>query len=729
MQITNNSSGSGVKVNLIKGVSSEAIAEALIRINEQELNIIGYESQTKTYRDETSVLRDNAQVSANNANVSATNANNSVLLSTAKANEASLSANNAKASELLSAQYKADNENIKTNVQTLSNSASNSANTASIKASEASSSAIISTTQANISTTKASEASTYATNSNISAVNALSSENKAEEWASKEYGLEVEPGLYSAKHYATEANNTLISMNSSVNPVANTIVKRDNNSDILTRTLNTTIESTSDTATKYYVETNNDGYLRPKVLSDVRTEIAGDKVTKTGNETIDGIKTFTSNIVGNITGNAATVTNGVYTVGNQIIDGVKTFNSSPIVPTPTTDTQAVNKVYVDNQIANRKSIFTGAYGLDWNETTDTYTRTGSDNYLAIQSLVRRCVLKADGTVNYYLHPDNSNFKEDGTPSKLDGTDGNVMVEVPKFYYKYQYITINGMLIHRHSISLTPEVGYDVYWSHMHPTEKAYRYYPAYQGYNSGGVLKSISGVYPTTNQSIATFRSQATANGSGWHQIDFSLYEALTLLCIIEYGTMNIQGALGQGRTMLTGGSWTGGSLIGITGLSNSLGNKSGNYTFAGSADAPEADLSFMSYRGCENFFGNVWRFVDGINATGANSKTIYVNNNPATYASDVFTGDYYSTGVVTAGAGGYARKLGNSNKGFFPTDVTGGASNIGTTDYYHTSATVNTIALVGGGAYHALNAGPLDLAVSDASSLVSVDVGSGVAR
>ena len=465
----------------------------------------------------------------------------------------------------------------------------------------------------------------------------------------------------------------------------------------------------------------------PKVIgAGENITIPAGRVAVLPNVQVDG----TLNVEGEVfipTG--ATFSKVVETEGNQIIADVKTFTSSPIVPTPTTDTQAVNKVYVDSQIANRKSIFTGAYGLDWNETADTYTRTGSDNYLAIQSLVRRCVLKADGTVNYYLHPDNSNFKEDGTPSKLDGTDGNVMVEVPKFYYKYEYVTSNGNIIHRHSISLTPKVGYEVYWSHMHPTEKAYRYYPAYQGYNSGGVLKSISGVYPTTNQSIATFRSQAAANGSGWHQIDFSLYEALTLLCIIEYGTMNIQGALGQGRTMLSGGSWTGGSLIGITGLSNSLGNKSGNYTFAGSADAPEADLSFMSYRGCENFFGNVWRFADGINATGANSKTIYVNNNPATYASDVFTGDYYSTGVVTAGASGYARKLGNSNKGFFPTDVTGGASNIGTTDYYYTSATVNTIALVGGNANDALAAGPLSLNVYDASSLVGVHVGSGVAR
>lgn len=63
--------------------------------------------------------------------------------------------------------------------------------------------------------------------------------------------------------------------------------------------------------------------------------------------------------------NTAWVTLGIYTVAtkaytsyaegtvklteNQIIDGVKTFSSSPIVPTPTTGTQAVNKEYVDSK--------------------------------------------------------------------------------------------------------------------------------------------------------------------------------------------------------------------------------------------------------------------------------------------------------------------------------------------------------------------------------------------
>jgi hypothetical protein len=38
-------------------------------------------------------------------------------------------------------------------------------------------------------------------------------------------------------------------------------------------------------------------------------------VRLTGDQTVAGIKTFSSSIVGSVTGNAATVTNGVYTTG------------------------------------------------------------------------------------------------------------------------------------------------------------------------------------------------------------------------------------------------------------------------------------------------------------------------------------------------------------------------------------------------------------------------------
>lgn len=390
------------------------------------------------------------------------------------------------------------------------------------------------------------------------------------------------------------------------------------------------------------------------------------------------------------------------------------------------------------------TFYSGPYGLTWDETNDLYVRTGSKNYTAIQSMMRRCVLNADGSVNYYLAADNSNYKADGTPSVLDGSDGNVMVEVPLFYYKYEYKTAGGIVTHGHSISLTAEPGYTPHDAFVkgpvgNTVVVANRYYPAYLGYVSGGKLLSRSGVYPTTGRDgagnnvpggeLATFRAYAAANGSGWHQIDFLLYEAITLLMIIEYGSMNIQSKLGEGRSGLTGGTWVDGNIVGINGLSNGVGNGSASVAYAGAATDVAADASFMTYRGCENFFGNVWRWADGVNFTGVNAKTVYINQNPATWAADVYTGDYVSIGVVTSAASGYGRTLGNTRKGFIPTSVSGGASNVGTTDYFYTSTTTSTAALVGGCARDALAAGPLYLDANNAGSLSAASVGAGVSR
>lgn len=106
-------------------------------------------------------------------------------------------------------------------------------------------------------------------------------------------------------------------------------------------------------------------------------------VVTTGAQTFAGAKTFSSGIVGtltgSITGNSATATtlatartiNGVSfngsanitisdstkvaLTGNETIAGIKTFSSSPIVPTPTTDTQAANKAYVDGKYSGFKN--------------------------------------------------------------------------------------------------------------------------------------------------------------------------------------------------------------------------------------------------------------------------------------------------------------------------------------------------------------------------------------
>jgi microcystin-dependent protein len=68
--------------------------------------------------------------------------------------------------------------------------------------------------------------------------------------------------------------------------------------------------------------------------ADGRYSLGTGTVNLTGDQTIAGTKTFSSTITGSVSGNAGTVTNGVYASGDQTIGGVKTFSASPIAPTP-----------------------------------------------------------------------------------------------------------------------------------------------------------------------------------------------------------------------------------------------------------------------------------------------------------------------------------------------------------------------------------------------------------
>jgi hypothetical protein len=71
-------------------------------------------------------------------------------------------------------------------------------------------------------------------------------------------------------------------------------------------------------------------------FSSVKTAIEQIQTQANSDQTFSGVKTFNNQIIasggvtGNLTGNATSVTNGVYTVGNQSISGVKTFNNEII---------------------------------------------------------------------------------------------------------------------------------------------------------------------------------------------------------------------------------------------------------------------------------------------------------------------------------------------------------------------------------------------------------------
>ena len=361
-------------------------------------------------------------------------------------------------------------------------------------------------------------------------------------------------------------------------------------------------------------------------------------------------------------------------------------------------------------IGTTKSQFTQAYGLTWNNTADTYTRTGitisnfSTDVNSVQRLMRRCVLNANGTVNYYLSATNSTKREDGvTAADLTGASGNVMVEIPKFYCKYDDTTGAKNM----SISLVPEAGYVVHPAFVkNGVEVNYRYYRAYKGSVNGSKLISRSGVAAAGSETIAAFRTKAQANGTGWGLVDWNLLFAVQTLCFIEIGTFNSQSILGNGND-------TGSDYGMTTGGSNSIGNASSPAT---------NDDTWMSYRGIENFYADIFEWIDGINFS---ERLVYTSNTQSTFASDVFTGAYTSTGITLPNSG-YIKDMSFSIKGFIPTNTTGGSDSTYVTDYVGSVAGAR-VAAFGGGAGYGLRCGAAYLGAADASSYAGASIGAGI--
>jgi len=84
---------------------------------------------------------------------------------------------------------------------------------------------------------------------------------------------------------------------------------------------------------------------------------------------------------------ASIVTNGVYTVGDQTVAGVKTFSSSPVVPTPVNATDAVNKTYVDTAL--------GSYSRIQTYTAQATTSGISVDFTSIPSWAKKVAITFD----------------------------------------------------------------------------------------------------------------------------------------------------------------------------------------------------------------------------------------------------------------------------------------------------------------------------------------------
>lgn len=236
-----------------------------------------------------------------------------------------------------------------------------------------------------------------------------------------------------------------------------------------------------------------------------------------------------------------------------------------------------------------------------------------------------CIIEPDATApKYYLNKDNYNQRAEGdTAPILTGADGDVMVEAERMWYK---------LVENADSTATlyvSEVELDGYKSFIGNQDVAYR--GAYEASVSSNAMRSVSGVAPAVNKTRAAFRADASARGNEYSQNDYYLLRLWQCMYLLLYGTRDSQTAIGRGR------SASGNQSTINTGTMNA---KPFCWGDAGGSNG-------MKFLGVENFYGNVWEFVDGLTVVDYACK---ITEDLSKY-DDVGTSYEVTAGTVPSGA------------------------------------------------------------------------------
>lgn len=255
-----------------------------------------------------------------------------------------------------------------------------------------------------------------------------------------------------------------------------------------------------------------------------------------------------------------------------------------------------------------------SYGIEWDtEVSDPdCTRIGNlslHKSLPIQNKMRGCVAKGN-KIQYYLNPTDWSQKEDGTPSVLDGTDGDVMVHIPKFWIKSgsnntkRWVKIATNYIDE-TWTKVPEMLISAYRVTTDRTDaeniKLMSVVNTTQNFAGSFGIEDPTNPYrtalgkPRTTMSRQSARTYAHNKQDGTELLCYEYYkDVLYWLPVIEYATFNMQqafndeltsegyhqGGLGSGVTNISTYIWKsyGTSYYPITpmGYTNELGNFTG---------------------------------------------------------------------------------------------------------------------------------------------------------
>ena len=359
---------------------------------------------------------------------------------------------------------------------------------------------------------------------------------------------------------------------------------------------------------------------------------------------------------------------------------------------------------------------------------------------------KRCNVADDGSIVAWYG--DADYKEDGSM-------GQVMVYQPKFYYlvcPVEYDPIDtGIGYHlrkaNYYVSEKPRAGFRLHPAFYDASGNEIDYFltSAYEGsiydasasayllndeqvMNTGeDKFSSIACARPASGSSQNLTRpnieAMAQNRGTNWHGDLIKQVSAEQMLMIIEMGMMNLQTAIAQGVVSLpwTTGSDTTSSYAAATGSTASLGNGTGRAekttTYEGGV-AKEYTVdgkTSVCWRGKENFWGNIWKFVYGINIWG-NGKMgggqPYICSD-FSFAESKNSGNYEPAGFTVTNANGYISAMGYSTAcdWLFIASECLGNSSLPVGDYTYITVNLNgyRIALLGGGWYSGGSAGGFD--------------------
>lgn len=431
--------------------------------------------------------------------------------------------------------------------------------------------------------------------------------------------------------------------------------------------------------------------------------------------------------------------NGIYYYGESSTNTPSTWGNLLQLsnrPNPVADTyehwitqlvfDTTGKVYYRNVInntdwSNWKELLTPeamedtlAYWYENNENASSTTCATGGNRNVIESLkskFKRCIAKPygdDAALISYCNESHSKKWPDNTDVTYTGRNQeNMMVHFPKYYHK----TIERSPgIWRTYIS-EQQIDSD----YIEEPERLVGVYEAYK-YSDLNWLCSDGGVKSTHSQTLATFVTQAKANGSMWSIQDYRIHATIARIFCAYYKTTNI--STSNSSIPCSGGTKP--YNAGKTGGTISLGNKDGR--LATLEDSTHYSTSFL---GLEDCYYSKWELVQGINILkgkyvvydGGSFPDKDVAELEAAGATNIRVVGYEPNPAATDGYNGWTKAVAQGKYGDVVPTAHGGSETTYYSDYSWFNPTGNRIFLRSGSSANGSRCGVFVANTDSASS------------